>query len=48
MRENRLYGSEGEGPNPIGPPYPYRRLGILMIMNINGKISIVTLRSTPR
>ena len=25
-----------------------RRLGILMIMNINGKISIVTLRSTPR
>jgi hypothetical protein len=48
MRENRLYGSEEEGPNPIGPPYPYRRLGILMIMNINGKISIVTLRSTPR
>ena len=37
-------------PNSIGLSYttPYRRLGILMIMNINGKISIVTLRSTPR
>jgi hypothetical protein len=26
MRENRLSGSEGGGPNSIGSPYPYVRL----------------------
>ena len=24
MREIRTSGSEGGGPNPIGPPYPYQ------------------------